>query len=54
MRPFMMAFMESCPEHSSDSLNNEMNSPAGYLIAAIIALIIPGYLLFTLIKPEKF
>jgi K+-transporting ATPase KdpF subunit len=27
---------------------------SGYIIAAIIALLILGYLLFTLIKPEKF
>jgi len=32
----------------------EMNSPAGYAIGAVIALIILGYLAYSLIKPEKF
>lgn len=32
----------------------EMNSPAGYAIGAVIALILLGYLLFSLVKPEKF
>lgn len=32
----------------------EMNSPAGYAIGALIALIILGYLAYSLIKPEKF
>jgi K+-transporting ATPase KdpF subunit len=31
----------------------EMNSNAGYVIGAIIALFILGYLLYTLFKPEK-
>jgi len=32
----------------------EMNSPAGYAIGAVIALIILVYLLYSLIKPESF
>lgn len=32
----------------------EMNSPTGYAIGSVIALIILGYLLFSLVKPEKF
>jgi K+-transporting ATPase KdpF subunit len=32
----------------------EMNSPTGYLIGTVIAMIILGYLLYSLIKPEKF
>jgi K+-transporting ATPase KdpF subunit len=32
----------------------EMNSPTVYAIGAVIALIIFGYLLFSLVKPEKF
>jgi len=31
----------------------ELNSNAGYVIGAIIALFILGYLLYTLFKPEK-
>jgi K+-transporting ATPase KdpF subunit len=31
----------------------EMNSIAGYVIGAIIALFILGYLLYTLFRPEK-
>ncbi len=32
----------------------EMNSPAGYAIGAVIALIILAYLLYSLIEPESF
>jgi K+-transporting ATPase KdpF subunit len=32
----------------------ETNLSSGYVIGAIIALFILGYLLFTLVKPEKF
>lgn len=30
------------------------NSPAGYIIGSIIALLIIGYLIYTLIYPDKF
>jgi len=32
----------------------EMNGPAGYAIGAVIAFVILGYLVYSLIKPEKF
>jgi len=32
----------------------EMSTSTGYIIGAIIALAILGYLIYTLIKPEKF
>jgi K+-transporting ATPase KdpF subunit len=32
----------------------EINLSTGYVIGAIIALFILGYLLYTLIKPERF
>jgi K+-transporting ATPase KdpF subunit len=32
----------------------EMNLPSGYIVGAIIALLIFGYLFYSLIKPEKF
>ena len=32
----------------------EVNNPKGYTIGAIIALFILGYLLYSLVKPEKF
>jgi K+-transporting ATPase KdpF subunit len=32
----------------------EINNSVGYVIGAIIALFILGYLLYSLIKPEKF
>jgi K+-transporting ATPase KdpF subunit len=32
----------------------EVNTSTGYVIGAIIALLILGYLLYTLVKPEKF
>jgi K+-transporting ATPase KdpF subunit len=36
------------------SMPVEMNNFAGYLIGAIIALFMLGYLIYTLVKPEKF
>ena len=30
------------------------NGPVSYLIGGIIALLIMGYLIFTLLRPEKF
>jgi K+-transporting ATPase KdpF subunit len=32
----------------------EVNTTTGYVIGAIVALLIFGYLFYTLIKPEKF
>jgi K+-transporting ATPase KdpF subunit len=32
----------------------EMNNSTGYIIGAIIAIIILGYLFYSLVKPEKF
>jgi K+-transporting ATPase KdpF subunit len=32
----------------------EVNSSTGYVIGAIIALFLLGYLLYSLVKPEKF
>jgi K+-transporting ATPase KdpF subunit len=32
----------------------QTGTPAGYVIGALIALLILGYLLYALIKPEKF
>ncbi|MCE5347527.1 MAG: hypothetical protein LLG13_14755 [Bacteroidales bacterium] len=31
-----------------------MNTSMGYFVGVIITLIIPGYLVFTIIKPERF
>jgi len=32
----------------------EMNNRTGYIIGAAIALVILGYLLYSLVKPERF
>jgi K+-transporting ATPase KdpF subunit len=32
----------------------EVSTPTGYIIGAIIAVVILGYLIYSLIKPEKF
>jgi K+-transporting ATPase KdpF subunit len=32
----------------------ETNNSSGYIIGAVIALFIFGYLFYTLVKPEKF
>jgi len=34
--------------------NLTMNSPEGYLVGAIISFLILGYLIYSLVKPEKF
>ncbi|MCX6269009.1 MAG: K(+)-transporting ATPase subunit F [Bacteroidetes bacterium] len=34
--------------------SSEMNVAHGYVIGAVIALFIMGYLIYSLIKPEKF
>lgn len=33
---------------------NVSNSPISYLIGGIIALLIMGYLIYTLLRPDKF
>lgn len=35
-------------------ITNGANGTAGYAIGAVIALFILGYLLYSLVKPEKF
>jgi len=32
----------------------ELNTSSGYIIGVVIALFILGYLLYSLVKPEKF
>jgi K+-transporting ATPase KdpF subunit len=39
------------PAHSDTAISN---SSLSYLIGGIVALLIMGYLIFTLIRPEKF
>jgi len=39
------------PVHSEAAMSN---NPLSYLIGGIIALLIMGYLIYTLLKPEKF
>ena len=33
---------------------NDMNLSMGYIIGGVIAVLILGYLLYSLVKPEKF
>lgn len=35
-------------------VTQEVSTPDGYVIGAVISLFILGYLLYSLIKPEKF
>jgi K+-transporting ATPase KdpF subunit len=35
-------------------ITTNSNSSMGYIIGAVIAIFILGYLLFSLVKPEKF
>jgi K+-transporting ATPase KdpF subunit len=47
---FLMSLL-IVPVHSEAAVSN---SPVGYLIGGIIALFILGYLIYTLMRPEKF
>lgn len=35
-------------------ITNEVNSSTGYVIGAVVALLILGYLIYSLVKPENF
>jgi len=39
---------------TSNTAGTGISQPAGYAIGAVIAVLILGYLLYSLIKPEKF
>jgi K+-transporting ATPase KdpF subunit len=39
------------PQHSDAAVSN---GPVSYLIGGIIALLILGYLIYTLLRPDKF
>jgi K+-transporting ATPase KdpF subunit len=39
---------------SANPENPSSNSPVSYLIGGIIALLILGYLIYTLLRPDKF
>ena len=39
---------------STTSQAFEANTSTGYVVGAVIALLILGYLLYSLLKPEKF
>jgi K+-transporting ATPase KdpF subunit len=39
------------PVHSDTAVSN---SPVSYLIGGIVALLILGYLIYTLLRPDKF
>jgi K+-transporting ATPase KdpF subunit len=47
--PFMP--LAVIPVHSGEAL---ASSPVSYIIGGIIALLILGYLIYTLLHPEKF
>jgi K+-transporting ATPase KdpF subunit len=39
------------PMHSDEAVSN---GPISYIIGGIVAIIIMGYLIYTLLKPDKF
>jgi K+-transporting ATPase KdpF subunit len=39
------------PVHSNEAVSN---GPVSYLIGGIIAILIMGYLIYTLLRPDKF
>jgi len=46
-----MSLLVISPAHTGAAVSN---GPLSYLIGGIIALFIMGYLVYTLIRPEKF
>jgi len=42
------------PAIDSGSKTGEMNSPAWYIIGALLTIFLFAYLIYALIKPEKF
>jgi len=49
VKSFMLLVAVPVPSGATTS-----NSPLSYLVGGIIALLIMGYLVYTLVKPEKF
>ena len=49
--PTSLMLLFVVPVHSDTAVSN---SPVSYLIGGIIALFIMGYLIYTLLRPDKF
>jgi K+-transporting ATPase KdpF subunit len=49
---FILGVVQSVTEGSTKA--GEMNSPAWYMIGALLAIFLLAYLIYALIKPEKF
>jgi K+-transporting ATPase KdpF subunit len=49
--PASLMSMAVVPVHSGEAVSN---GPLSYIIGGIIALFIMGYLIYTLMHPEKF
>jgi K+-transporting ATPase KdpF subunit len=49
IKSFMLLVVAPVPSGAATS-----NSPVSYLIGGIIALFIMGYLVYTLLRPDKF
>lgn len=49
--PASLMSLIAIPVHSDVAVSN---SPLSYLIGGIIALLIMGYLIYTLLRPDKF
>ena len=49
---FVLGVVPSAIEGGSKS--GAMNSPAWYIIGALLAILLLAYLIYALIKPEKF
>jgi K+-transporting ATPase KdpF subunit len=53
MTPTQVFFLLEIPASNSPAIN-ELSIQVGYIIGAVIALFILGYLTFSLFKPDKF
>jgi len=49
---FILGVVPSAIEGSSKT--GEMNSPTWYIIGALLAIFLLAYLIYALVKPEKF
>jgi K+-transporting ATPase KdpF subunit len=54
MKIFMLFFIENHVHITSDTTAAGMNFSNGYALIAMVAFLILCYLIFALIKPEKF
>ena len=54
MKTVFSMYLTVQPAAAATNIAAEMNNLRGYILGAIIAMILLAYLVYSLIKPEKF